>query len=96
MDTVLLYRSDPTGFISFPAVKGWLHPWLWVGHQNIKREGDDQENQKKRQTKTSKNQKEPKNEKWRKERKNMENFTQTWFFENNEPMSNPETNVPVV
>jgi hypothetical protein len=26
----------------------------------------------------------------------MENFTQTWFFENNEPMSNPETNVPVV
>lgn len=46
--------------------------------------------------KTSKNQKEPKKEKWRKERKNMENFTQTWFFENNEPMSNPETNVPVV
>jgi hypothetical protein len=26
----------------------------------------------------------------------MENFAQTWFFENNEPMSNPEKNVPVV
>lgn len=49
----------------------------------------------KEKQKTSKNQKEPK-EKWRKERKNMENFAQTWFFENNEPMSNPEKNVPVV
>jgi hypothetical protein len=26
----------------------------------------------------------------------MENFAQTWFFENDEPMSNPEKNVPVV
>jgi len=68
MDTVLLYHSDPTGFISFPAVKARLHPWLWVGHQNIKREGDDQQNQENRETKTKKNQR----------RKNEERREKTW------------------